>query len=104
MGKKKLISELTNILAIALRHKIGSIVNSQEIYSQKYAKDAEILVNEAKNLLSEKKFNQQDKTKIKNNLKSKLYKELQQKEFINSRKFDLIEPEIENVLIYLDLK
>jgi len=32
MSKKDSISELTNLLAIALRHKIGSIVNENEIY------------------------------------------------------------------------
>ena len=43
MGKNKDICELTNILAKALRHRIGAIVNSDELYAQKYARDADIL-------------------------------------------------------------
>jgi len=35
MSKIKTIKELTNLLAIALRHKIGSIVNENEIYAEK---------------------------------------------------------------------
>jgi hypothetical protein len=45
MSKIKTTKELVNLLAIALRHKIGSIVNSNEIYAQKYARDAEVLFN-----------------------------------------------------------
>lgn len=37
MSKKQNIHKLTNILAIALRHKIGSIINKNEIYAQKYS-------------------------------------------------------------------
>jgi len=43
MSKSKIIEELTNLLVVALRHKIGSIVNENEIYAQKYAKDVEVL-------------------------------------------------------------
>ena len=42
MGKKRDIDELTNILAAALRHKIGSMVNKDEIYAQKYDKEFEV--------------------------------------------------------------
>ena len=44
MGKTDSLHELTNILAKALRHKIGGIVNPNEIYAQKYARDADMLM------------------------------------------------------------
>ncbi|MFA5857405.1 MAG: hypothetical protein WC867_08645 [Candidatus Pacearchaeota archaeon] len=47
MSKKQILNELTNILAVALRHKIGSMVNKNEIYALKYSKDSEILFKEA---------------------------------------------------------
>lgn len=103
MGKNKLISELTNLLAIALRHKIGSIVNQQEIYANKYAKDAEILINEAKKIAISENWNIYDKERIKSDLKTKLKKELESKDFIDKKKFDIMDEEIERVLRELDL-
>jgi len=103
MGKAKLISELTNLLAIALRHRIGSIVNKEEIYVQKYAKDALILINEAKKLAIQKNWNFQDKHEIKKQLKLKLQKELEEKTFINNKKFELMDNEIEKVLKEISL-
>ena len=51
MSKTKTIHELANILAVALRHKIGSIVNSNEVYAQKYARDYETLLKEAEKIV-----------------------------------------------------
>ena len=65
MNKNKAIKELTTLLAIALRHKIGSIVNSSEIYAQKYARDADILINEARKTSLKENWNLADKRKIK---------------------------------------
>ena len=66
MSKNQNIHELTNILAIALRHKIGSIVNKDEIYAQKYAKDYEIFLKEAVKISLKENWNDSDKIKIKN--------------------------------------
>lgn len=103
MGKKSVISELTNILAKALRHKIGSIVNQDEIYAQKYAKDAEILLKEAGKIALKENFNSYDKSYIKQMLEIKLRKELEEKEFIDNKKFDLMEKEINFALKELNL-
>ncbi len=74
MGKRGLISEIANLLAIALRHRIGSIVNENEVYTQKYARDAEVLIKQAKKLIARKNWNFQDKKEIKRQLKLKLKK------------------------------
>jgi len=103
MSKKRIISELTNILAKALRHKIGSIVNKQEIYAQKYAKDAEVLFNEARKTALKTNFNSYDKEQIKKLLKAKLRKELEEKDFIDNKKFEIMEKEIEKALKELNL-
>lgn len=98
MSKKGKKEELVNILAVALRHKIGSIVNRDEIYAQKYAKDAEILMKEAGKIAIGINWNTQDKIKIKEELKSKLKLELENKEFLDNRKFELMDEEIEKAL------
>ena len=103
MNKSKLIREIINLLVVGLRHKIGSIVNSNEFYSQKYAKDSEILIKQAQNLSSNIHFNSYDINDIRNNLKSKLKIELESKEFLDKRKFDLIDSEIANVFKLLKL-
>lgn len=104
MNKRKIISEMTNILASALRHKIGSIVNQNEIYAQKYAKDAETLVKEAQKIVFKGNWNYNDKKIIKEELKNKLRKELEKKDFLDIKKFEIMDEEIEKVLILLGLK
>jgi len=103
MSKNQNIHELTNILAIALRHKIGSIVNKDEIYAQKYAKDYEIFLKEAVKISLKENWNDSDKIKIKNELKGKLRDELEKREFIDNKKFDIMDREINNILGVLKL-
>ena len=104
MSKNQNIHELTNILAIALRHKIGSIVNKDEIYAQKYAKDYEIFLKEAVKISLKENWNDSDKIKIKNELKGKLRDELEKREFIDNKKFDIMGREIDEILGVLKLK
>lgn len=103
MSKTKTIRELTNILAIALRHKIGSIVNQNEIYAQKYAKDSEVLLKQAEKISHSENLNSQDKAIIKDELKKKLHSELEKKPFLDKKKFDIMEDEISKALKMLDL-
>jgi len=103
MSKNKIRNELTTLLAISLRHKIGSIVNSTELYAQKYSKDAEIILNEAKKVLAKENWNAKDKQEIEAELKSKLTKELESKPFIDNRKFALIDSQVEETLNLLKL-
>ena len=103
MNKRKVIHELTNLLAVALRHKIGSIVNSNEIYAQKYSKDADILIIEARKIVISRNWNMNDKIKIKEELKKKLKIELESKEFLDNKKFEIMDSEMEKVLKELEL-
>jgi 3-methyladenine DNA glycosylase Tag len=103
MSKNKDIAELTNILAIALRHKIGSIVNNNEIYAQKYAKDYESFMKEAMKISLRENWNPKDKIKIKDELKRKLIKELKNKDFIDIKKFSIMDTEIDKALKELKL-
>ena len=103
MNKKDTISELVNILAKALRHKIGSVVNNNEIYASKYAKDAEVLMNEARRVSMKEKWNNYEKIEIKNRLKKELFKELESKEFIDNKKFEYVDIEIDKAMKYLGL-
>lgn len=104
MSKNQNIHKLTTVLAISLRHKIGSIVNKDEIYAQKYAKDYEIFLKEAVKVSLRENWNEEDKAKIKNELKRKLKKELEKREFIDNKKFDIMDKEINEILDVLKLK
>lgn len=103
MSRTKLINELTNLLSIALRHKIGSIVNENEVYSQKYAKDADVLFNQAKNNILGVNFNFYEKKEILEELRIKLKKELESKTFIKNKKFQIMESEMLSILEQLGI-
>jgi len=103
MSRKQQIEEFTNILAVALRHKIGSIVNKHEIYSAKYSKDADMLINSAKKIVLGVSFNFYEKQYIKEILKKKLYNELASKDFLNNKKFEIMDDEMNRVLKEFDI-
>ena len=98
MGKKDDIEQLINLMSKALRHKIGSIVNENEIYATKYAKDAENIMKEAEKIANKQNWNSYDKEKIKEKLRKKLEKELKEKDFLDNKKFDLMNEEIDKAL------
>ena len=98
MSKKDKIDEFTTLGAKALRHKIGSIVNANEIYAKKYARDYDILKVEAIKAIAEINLNEVEKIKITNILKNKLRKELESKDFIDDKKFEIMNKEINDFL------
>ncbi len=98
MGKKSDIEQLTNIMSKALRHKIGSIVNKDDFYAEKYAKDAENIMKEAEKVSERQNWNMEDKLKIKEELRKKLLKELKEKDFLDNKKFEIMDEEMENAL------
>jgi len=103
MGKRDNIKRLVNLLAKSLSHKIGSIVNKEEIYAPKYAKEADNFFELAKDISEEENWNIQDKITIKGELQRKLRKELEQKDFLDNKKFDIMEEEMDKALKLLDL-
>lgn len=98
MGKNKDIDHLTNLMAKALRHRIGAIVNNDEIYANKYAKDSESIMKEAKKVLLQHNWDNDDKIEIKEQLRIKLRKELEERDFLDDRKFEIMDGEIEKAL------
>ena len=98
MGKKNDIEQLTNLMSKALRHKIGSIVNENEIYAAKYAKDAETIMKEAEKVINRQNWSKYDKEEIKEKLRKKLEKELTEKTFLSNKKFKIMDEEIEEAL------
>ena len=103
MGKKEDIDQLTNLMSKSLRHKIGSIVNHDDFYAEKYAKDAENFMKEAEKVLEKRSWNREDKIKIKQELRKKLSKELKEKDFLNNEKFDITDDEITKALKRFEL-
>jgi len=104
MGKKDDIDQLANLMSRSLRHKIGSIVNENEIYADKYAKDAENIMREAEKISFRQNWNDYEKEQIKDKLRKKLKKELEEKEFINNRKFEIMDDEVNKALKELKLE
>ena len=98
MSKKTDMEELTNIVAKALRHRIGSKVNPDEFYASQYAEDTEILMREAQKVSMREHWNQDDKKQMKELLAKKLKRELEKKGFLPEKKFELMEGEIEGAL------
>ncbi|MBI5389054.1 hypothetical protein HZB01_01605 [Candidatus Woesearchaeota archaeon] len=98
MGKRKTMEQAANILTQSLRHRIGSIVNDHEVYASKYAKDAEILLSEAKKMLEKYHWNADDAQLFKKMVERKLKQELTEKTFLAERKFEIMDEEIEKML------
>jgi|GEM_PF-3119655 len=104
MWKNRDMQELANLMSKALRHKIGSIVNKDEFYSGKYAKDAENILKEAEKVMLRHNWNKYDKAEIKEQLRAKLRKELEEKDFLDNKKFGIMEGEINKALNELGLE
>lgn len=98
MGKKSDIEQLTNLMSKALRHKIGSIVNENEIYAAKYARDAENIMKEAEKVIDRQNWNKHDRKKLKEKLRKKLERELEEKDFLDNKKFEIMDKEINKAL------
>jgi len=103
MSKNSSTNELINLLVKSLRHKIGGIVNLNEIYAQKYSKDAEVLFKEAEKVCRKENCHNYDKERIKNELKENLLIELKKCDFLDNRKFDIMDEEIGLALRVLGL-
>lgn len=103
MSKSADIDELINILAEALRHKIGALVGKDELYSKKYLLEFNAHLEKAKKIAKNCHFNNYDKDFIKKNLEKKLRKQLEERDYIDNKKFDFVDIEINKVLEELDL-
>ncbi len=103
MSKKQILEEFTNTLAVALRHKIGSMVNPNAIYAERYAKDSEMFFKQAEKTKEQCNWDYYDKIKIKQELKRKLRNELEKKEFLPDEKYNYIDNEINKALTSLGL-
>ena len=103
MGKKHNIDKFVNFLALSLAHEIGNIVNPDDLYTAKYKKESNAYLTRAKKASLMKNWNNYDKIKIKSQLRKKLKDELERKPFLDNRKFEIMDEEIEKVLKSLDL-
>jgi thymidylate synthase ThyX len=103
MGKNDTLQQLTNLMSKALRHRIGSIVNKDELYAAKYAKDADVIMREAEKVMIRQHWNAADKARIKALLFVKLKKELADKTFLDDKKFYVMDEEMEKALREFEL-
>lgn len=103
MSKQNTINKLTKLLSHGISHRIGSIVNKEDPYAEKYSKEAINFFNLARRTSTEENWNIHDKKQIKEKLKHELKNELERKDFLDNKKFAFIDSEIDLVLKELDL-
>ena len=103
MSKIKNINKIINMLATALRHEIGALVDIEELYVDKYKKEANARIKRASDIIKKCNFNIDDKYSIKIRLKEKLQKDLENRDYISDEKFDIVDEEVDKVLRELDL-
>ena len=103
MGKKSDINELVKLLSLALVHRIGGIVNPNEIYGEKYRKESDAFLRSAEKISLRQNWNRDDKIKIREFLKRRLKDGLEKRDFLDDKKFEIMDKEIDNVLKLLDL-
>ncbi len=103
MSKKDNIRKLTKFLALSLAHKIGSMTNLRDPYAGKYEKEGDAYFVRANKVSFSENWNNYDKVEIKIELKKKLKAELERKDFLDNRKFDFMDEEINKALLSLDL-
>jgi hypothetical protein len=103
MGKRDDINELTALLSLTLTHRIGSLVNPDEIYSEKYRKESDVFLKRAIKISLRYNWNMDNKIKIREFLEKKLRESLEKRDFLDNKKFKLMEKEINSVLKFLNL-
>lgn len=103
MGKNKEISQITNILSTALRHKIGAILGRDKDYFKKYQLEFTARKEKAERILKNCNFNDYDKNIVKIKIKEKLSKELKSRAYISEEKFKIMDEEINKILKELAL-
>ncbi|MDO8509399.1 MAG: hypothetical protein Q7S27_06995 [Nanoarchaeota archaeon] len=103
MSKDDGLNKLVKLLTHGLSHKIGSIVNKDSYYSEKYAKEAINFFNLAKKVSIEGNWNRKDLDLIEKLLRKKLIEELKAKSFLDEKKFEFVDFELEKCLKELEL-
>ena len=103
MGKRNNIDQLTKFLTYAVVHRIGSIVNNEEIYANKYKKESESFMESAREVFVLENWNIDDKNNIKQKLKKRVYDELLKRNFLDKKKFEIMDAEINKILRDLEL-
>lgn len=98
MGKNDTINTLVKLLSHALTHKIGALIEKSSTYAEKYYKESINFFNLSRKEAIKENWNEYDKVLIKKELRNILTKELNRKQFIDERKFSLIDKEIEEAL------
>src|SRR3989344_2532132 len=101
MSKEDTLNKLIKLLAHAISHKIGSIVNKDNYYAEKYAKEAINFFNLAKKASLEANWNREDLATIERSLRKKIISELESKDFLDNSKFDFVNVEIKKTMVEL---
>lgn len=98
MGKNSNIRHLARFMALAVAHKIGSLVESTAIYREKYEKEFNSFMVQAVKIRLRENWSSEDKDKIRKEVMSETTKELIRKAHIPDEKLNFISKEVDNAL------
>ena len=84
-------------------HKIGSILNPNSIYTEKYQKEYENFILQAENIKMRENWNTHDKIIIKKKTRKEALFELNNRKYIDNKKFDILDIEVDKALNQLGL-
>lgn len=103
MGKNSNIQELARLVGLAVAHSIGSILNSSSLYADKYRKEKDNFLRLAEKIKDREHWNMSDFSLIKKKSVEEAHYELSKREHLDSRKYHLIDEEVEKILRELNL-
>ncbi len=103
MGKSDTVQELARLIGLAVAHSIGYILNPSSIYADKYRKEILNFMSLAAKTRDKEHWNVSDLRLIKAKAIEETNYELSRRDYLDLRKFELIDGEIEKMLRELEL-
>ena len=103
MGKSDHLQTLARMIALAVAHKIGYLIQSDSDYAKKYQKEYMNFMRQAESINFLEHWNDFDKEQILQISRKKVTDELSARTYLKAEKFTIIEKELFNVMHDLGL-
>ena len=98
MGKNSNLKILARFIALGVAHKVGQLINPNSLYAEKYDKESMNFMEQAKDIKQKENWNSYDKEEIRKEVKTETIKELNQRTYLDNKKFDITDSEIDKSL------
>ena|SRR3989344_6498136 len=94
MGKRDKIHTLARLIALAVAHRIGVLLDLHSTYANKYRKECANFIRQAENTQWGEHWSSSDKKEILETAKKESLRELAARTYLAPEKFKLLEKEI----------